>query len=284
MSMNANLRPSAGSPPLGIIAGSGDLPARLLAACQQTGRPVFVLAFEGSTAPELIENIPHAWSRLGAIGHAIACLKNAGVSDIVMAGKIERPPLASLRPDLTGTRLLARLGGSYLQGDDSLLTTIVQFLEEEGFRVHGADELLVELVTPEGLIGHHLPDKRAQADIETGVRVARAIGELDIGQAVIVQFGRVLGVEAAEGTDALIERCGPLRAEGMGGVLVKAKKPQQERRVDLPTIGVSTVERIHKAGFAGIAVEAGGSLIIDRAKVRATANALDIFVIGFSFN
>ncbi len=155
-------------------------------------------------------------------------------------------------------------------------------MEEEGFRVAGAEEIVRDLIAPEGMIGSIYPDKRAQGDIEIGARMARAIGALDIGQAVIVQNGQILGVEAVEGTDALIKRCAPLKLEERGGVLVKVKKPQQERRVDLPTIGVATVERIAECGFAGVAVEAGASLILDRREVMRRADALGVFVIGFS--
>jgi DUF1009 family protein len=132
------------------------------------------------------------------------------------------------------------------------------------------------------MIGSIYPDKRAQADIETGARIARAIGALDIGQSVIVQNGLIIGVEAIEGTDGLITRCASLKVEEKGGVLVKVKKPQQERRVDLPTIGVETVERIAQMGFAGVAVEAGASLILNRREVARRADALGVFVIGFS--
>jgi UDP-2,3-diacylglucosamine hydrolase len=132
------------------------------------------------------------------------------------------------------------------------------------------------------MIGSIYPDKRAQNDIEIGARIARSIGALDIGQAVIVQNGQVLGVECIEGTDALITRCAPLKLEPQGGVLVKAKKPQQEKRVDLPTIGVHTVERVAEYGFAGIAIEAAGALIIGRREVARRADALGIFIIGFS--
>lgn len=169
-----------------------------------------------------------------------------------------------------------------LSGDNELLSSIVTFLEEEGFRVAGAEEVVRELLTPEGMIGSIYPDKRAQTDIETGARIARAIGALDIGQAVMVQNGIILGVEAAEGTDGLIRRCAPLKLEEKGGVLVKVKKPQQERRVDLPTIGVETVERLAEQGFSGVAVEAGASLILNRREVARRADALGVFVIGFS--
>ena len=220
--------------------------------------------------------------RLGAIGKAIDFMQQNSVGDVVMAGRVSRPKLTSLRPDLKGAKLLARIGGQLVSGDNELLSGIVQFFEEEGFRVVGADEVVKELLAPEGMIGSLMPDKRAQADIETGARIARAIGALDIGQAVIVQNGDVLGVEAIEGTDQLIQRCAPLKLEANGGVLVKVKKPQQEKRVDLPTIGISTVERIAECGFSGIAVEAGGSLIVNRREVARRADQLGIFIVGFS--
>jgi hypothetical protein len=139
-----------------------------------------------------------------------------------------------------------------------------------------------DLLAPEGMIGSIYPDKRAQADIETGAKIARAVGALDIGQAVIVQNGQILGIEAIEGTDALIARCAPLKLEPHGGVLVKVKKPQQEKRVDLPTIGIHTVEHIAECGFAGIAIEAGASLIVSRREVARRADALGVFIVGFS--
>jgi DUF1009 family protein len=148
--------------------------------------------------------------------------------------------------------------------------------------VSGADSFVQELLTPEGMIGSIYPDKRAQGDIEIGARIARAIGALDIGQSVVIENGLVLGLEAIEGTDGLIARCASLKREEKGGVLVKVKKPQQERRVDLPTIGVTTVEHCAQSGLAGIAIEAGASLIVNRREVVRRADALGLFVIGFS--
>lgn len=270
--------------PLGIIAGGGELPRVLMEACRLNQRPYFVLALENAADEQTVTEAGDAvaWIRMGAIGKAFELLRRHGVSELVLAGRVTRPKLTSLRPDLKGTKLLARIGGQLLSGDNELLSNIVDFLEEEGFHVAGAEEIMRDLQAPEGMIGSLYPDKRAQADIEIGARMAKAIGALDLGQAVIVQNGLVLGVEAIEGTDALIRRCAPLRTEERGGVLVKVKKPQQERRVDLPTIGVETVERIAECGFAGIAVEAGASLVLDKREVARRADALGVFVIGFS--
>lgn len=276
--LNANL------PALGIVAGGGGLPRVLINACQERGRPYFLLALEDAADAETLTlaGDAHATIRFGAIGKALDLLRAHQVREIVLAGKVTRPKLSTLRPDLKGAKLLARIGTHMLSGDNELLTTIVGFLEEEGFRVAGAEEIVRDLVAPEGMIGSIYPDKRAQADIEIGARIARAIGALDVGQAVIIQNGQVLGVEAIEGTDALIARCAPLKLEERGGVLVKVKKPQQERRVDLPTIGLATIERVAECGFAGIALEAGASLILNRREVMRRADALGIFVVGFS--
>lgn len=277
--------PESSLPTLGILAGGGELPARLVEACKAEGRPYFIIGFEGAVDEALLAGEPHARVRLGAIGESLHYLHEAGAKELVMAGQLKRPSLATLRPDGTGAKLLARLGKSFFSGDNSLLSAVVDYLEEEGFRVIGADDVLKDLLAPPGLLGRISPSKEAQKDIEVGVRIGHAVGELDIGQSVIIQQGYVLGVEAAEGTDELIARCGPLRRNAPhGGVLVKVKKPTQERRVDLPTIGKQTVENVAAAGFAGIAVEAGGVLILDRKGVALKADALGVFVLGFTLN
>lgn len=266
-------------PKLGILAGGGDLPALMISACRASDREFFVLAFEGQAEPEIVEAVPHAWVRLGASGKALSLLREAGAEDLVMAGRITRPSLAGLRPDKRALRFLGTLGKAAF-GDDSLLSAIIAGLEKEGFRVIGAETLIDGLLADEGIYGAHAPDELARSDIERGVEVARGIGALDVGQAVVVQDGIVLGAEAVEGTDALLARCRLLRREGPGGVLVKMRKPQQERRVDLPTIGVETIVAAAAAGLRGVAIEAGGAMVIDRSKVVAAADGDGLFVIG----
>jgi DUF1009 family protein len=264
---------------LGILAGGGQLPRRMIEACRATGREFFVLAFEGQADPTMVEDAPHAWVRLGAVGEAFRHLREAGVEEIVLAGPVTRPSLADLRPDLRGAAFLARVGGIAF-GDDGLLSAIVKEIEGEGLRVVGADDVLAALLTPEGACGRFEPDEIAWSDIRRGITVARALGRLDVGQAAVVQQGLVLGVEALEGTDALLQRCAALRRDGPGGVLIKVSKPKQERRVDLPTIGVATIAKAAAAGLRGIALESRGSLIIDREAVARAADAAGLFVIG----
>ena len=264
---------------LGIIAGSGALPRRLVQSCRAAGRDIFVLALEGAAEPQAVAGVPHAWCRLGAAAKGLALLRDNHVEELVLAGGVRRPSLAALRPDWRAAKLFARVGFRAL-GDDGLLSAVVDELEREGFRVIGADQLLVAGLMAAGPLGKFRPDEQALADIEHGLRVAGALGALDIGQAVVVQQGLVLGVEAIEGTDALLRRCARLRREGPGGVLVKIEKPDQEKRADRPTIGPRTVALAAASGLRGIAVEAGATIILDRDEVAAAADRAGLFVIG----
>jgi UDP-2,3-diacylglucosamine hydrolase len=268
--------------PLGIIAGNGALPRRLVESCQAARRPVFVLAFEGEADQTTVAGVPHAWCRLGAAATALDLLHANAVTELVLAGGIRRPSLSALRPDWRAAKFFARVGYRAL-GDDGLLSAVVKELEREGFRVIGAEELLAsDDLLAEGPLGRCRPSAEARADIERGLRLARAIGALDIGQAVVVQQGLVLGVEAAEGTDGLLRRCAGLRREGPGGVLVKAAKPGQEQRVDRPTIGPQTVVLAAAAGLQGIAAEAGMTLVVDRVEIIRAADLAGLFVVGIT--
>jgi UDP-2,3-diacylglucosamine hydrolase len=270
---------SAGIRRLGIVAGAGALPRRVVEACRNIGRDVFVLALEGAAEPATVVDVAHAWCRIGAAARGLALLRENGVEELVLAGGVRRPSLTSLRPDWRAAKLFARLGYRAL-GDDGLLSAVVAEFEREGFRVIGPDQILRTTLAAEGALGQHRPDEQALADIALGKRVARALGALDIGQAVVVQQGLVLGVEAIEGTDELIRRCSGLRREGPGGVLVKVEKPGQEQRADRPTIGPQTTAVAIAAGFRGIAVEAGTTIVLDLDEVIAAADAAGLFVVG----
>ena len=271
---------TAPRPKLGILAGSGPLPRRLVETCRGEGRPFFVLAFKDETEPATIDGTDHAWVRVGAAGKAIRILRQAGCVDIVLAGPVKRRSPMAFRPDWRGLQFFARVGRR-AWGDDGLLSAVIQELEAEGFRVVGAEEILPTLRAPAGAFGRNVPDADAMADISRGIEVLKALGSLDIGQAVVVQQGVVLGVEAVEGTDRLMERCQDLHREGRGGILIKMPKPGQESRVDAPTIGSRTVEKAYRAGLSGIAVQAGGTIVLDRDAVGESADRLGIFVYGF---
>ncbi len=268
-------------PKLGIIAGGGDLPACLISVCRAIGREFFVLAVEGYTDPKLVADVPHAWTRLGAFETSIQLLREAGVEELVLAGHARRPSFTGMKPDRRLRRLLFKIGAAAF-GDDGLLSGVIKEFEEEGFRVVGLDNILGDVLAVEGIYTESAPDEQARLDIERGVEVARALGNVDVGQSVVVQHGIVLGVEAIEGTDALLTRCAALGRDGPGGVLVKVKKLAQEHRVDLPTIGVSTVQAAAAAGLRGIAIEAGVSLVVDQPAVTRAADEAGLFLIGIT--
>ena len=267
---------------LGIIAGGGPLPGLIARACKGEGRDVMVIAFEGETDPATCTGVSHRWLGLGAVGALIKALKQADCCEVVLAGSIRRPSFSSLKLDLRGMRLVGRFASARGKGDDALLSFVVEELEAEGFTVVGADNLIGTLCAPVGVIGQRPPDADAERDIAIGIEAARALGAHDIGQAVVVQAGRVLGVEGVEGTDGLIERCAAFQQPGPGAILIKMKKPGQERRADLPTIGAATIERLAEAGFRGVAVEAGETLILQRAAAVARADEHGVFMVGVS--
>jgi len=265
---------------LGIIAGGGPFPGRVAAAAQAAGRPVFIVALRGYAEPSVVAPFPNATIRMGAASDILAALRAHACTDLVLVGPVRRPSLLDLRPDGEGTRIMARIGRAAFSGDDGLLAAVVRVLGEEGFRVLGAHEVLTEAVGGAGMLGQAAPDAAAMADVERGTQVVRALGQVDVGQGCVVQQGIVLAVEAIEGTDAMLARAAGLARPGPGGVLVKLVKPGQDRRADLPTIGPRTVSAAAAAGLRGIAYEAGGTLITDRAACIAEADARGLFLIG----
>jgi DUF1009 family protein len=264
---------------LGIIAGGGAIPPELARAAIAQGIEPFIVAFDGQTDKASVAGFDHMWSRLGATGSVMKALKIRNISDIVIIGAMRRPALAELRPDRKTFEFFTRYALKAL-GDDSFLKSLRLFLEKEGFQLHGAHAFLPQLLAPKGLISATAPSVNDQEDIERGRLVLSSLAVLDIGQAVIVQKGIVLGVEAVEGTARLIERCKDLKRAGGGGVLVKCAKKDQDPDLDLPTIGPATIESLHKAGLAGVAVESGASMIVDYEKVCRISNRYGIFVIG----
>lgn len=267
---------------LGIIAGGGILPQILINHCRQTGRDFFVLAIEGNADKAIFtDDIPHKWIRIGQAGTGFKKMHEQNAEEIVMIGTIHRPTLADLVPDFRTAAFFARIGLKSI-GDDGILRALIKEIESENMRVVGIHEVLPDLLVKEDCLTKSKPDKQAQADISRGVEVGLELGRLDVGQSVIVQQGLVLGVEGIEGTDRLIERCGTYQRKGDGGVLIKLRKPQQDMRIDLPTIGTKTIENLHKAGMRGIAVHAGNALIVNEPEVLKLADKYKMFIIGIN--
>jgi DUF1009 family protein len=188
--------------------------------------------------------------------------------------------------DLTTLAVLPRFLPYFRGGDDRLLSGVASFLEERGFRLLGAHEVAPEILMPEGSTGRLAPDAGALDDIRFGFSLLRAIGSFDVGQATVVAGLRVLAVEAAEGTAAMLGRIAAMRSNGRlklpprAGVLVKAAKPGQDRRIDLPAIGPDTVAQAKAAGLAGIAVEAGSTIVAEPDRLARHADEAGLFVVG----
>ena len=265
---------------LGVIAGGGDLPHRLADHARASGRDVFILGLKGFAKPDLVKQFGGAEAAMGEIGKGIRLLKDAECDEVVFAGTVKRPDLSALKFDLQGASLLPELVAAASKGDDALLRVVLGAFEKAGFRVIGADDVLASLLAPAGPLGSRTPRSEDWADIRAAAQAAAEIGAQDIGQGAVARSGAVVATEAADGTDAMLKHIAP--TDRPSGVLVKRPKPQQERRIDLPTIGLATVRNARAAGLAGVAVEAGAALVMNGAEVGAEADRLGLFVYGFT--
>jgi len=272
--------------PLAIICGGGSLPFAVADAVARRGRRAVLFPIRGFGDPAAVERYPHHWIALGQFGRMCRLASAERCRDVVFIGNLIRPSLREIRLDWQTIRLMPRVARLYRGGDDRLLSGIGRIFEEHGFRLLGAHEVAPEILVREGVMGKRRPSERDEADIATGLAVLAAMGPFDIGQAAVVASGHVIAVEAAEGTDAMLARVAELRRLGrirypVGvGVLVKAPKPGQDRRLDLPSIGPQTVAGVIRAGLAGLAVVAGGTIMAQPDAVVATADRGKIFVIG----
>lgn len=272
---------------LGVIAGGGELPIVLAEHCAATGAPYFVARIS-PYADAALDKHPGATNGLGAMGARMEAMRAAGCDAVVLIGQVPRPDVSKLELDDGAKAMLPAILAALPQGDDALLRAVLSEHERVGFKVLGAEEVMGDLLAPAGVWGRKAPSPAHMKDIVKGAQIAHAIGAFDIAQGVVVANGHVLAVEAAEGTDEMLKRVASLPAALRGapdsrrGVLVKRPKPIQERRIDLPTIGVRTIERAAEAGLAGVAVEAHGALAVRRAELIAAADAAGLFVYGFS--
>lgn len=273
---------------IAVIAGSGALPAAVLETLSLNGEvPLAVLVDGEADVARRVRSVEAIDFRLEDAGGLIGILKTRGVDRLVLAGGIgRRPRIRDFRWNMGLARMLPQTIRALASGDDGLLRAVVQHLETNGISVVGADQIVPDLLAQQGPIAGAVPDAHEQRNIRVAIRAARALGELDIGQAAVAVGGRVIAVEGIEGTDGLLERVVTLRdhpriARVAGGFLVKCAKPRQERRADLPAIGAKTVEDVHRARLSGIAVEAMKSFVLDRSETIRLAEKLGISVYGF---
>lgn len=273
---------------LAIVAGGGDLPRRVAEQARRTGRNPFVVGLKGFAEATLLEEYNGPELSVGELGRLIQLMKKEGCEEMVFAGWLKRPDFSTLKLDLKGVQSLPKILAAAKKGDDALLRAVMDVFADAGFRIIGADDVLNDLLVGTGPLGVIIPDAEHWPDIRRAAEVARISGSLEIGQGAVSCAGLILAVEAQEGTDRMLARVADLPVEIRGtpdtrrGVLVKRPKPQQERRIDLPTIGAATVRGAGTAGLAGIAVEAGAALVVDRDEVARAANDIGIFIYGFT--
>ena len=272
--------------PLGLIAGNGMLPYRIIENLRQSGRTVFALGISSEVAEEIAGSMD-AWVGIGQLELARDLMQQAGVRDVVIVGGVQRPNLTTLELDAGGLWVVERVLSQVQRGDNALLTNVLDYFEAQGFAIVSAADVLAQTQPLEGLLTEATIEPHKQ-DITRAVEIASHIGALDIGQAAIVARGIVLGVESVEGTDAMLARVGDLSEEVRGtpdarlGVLAKIPKPQQDRRIDLPALGPQTVEGAEHAGLAGIVFAADGVLFEALDACIEQANRAGLFLYGLT--
>jgi DUF1009 family protein len=272
--------------PIAIICGGGSFPGAVAEAILRSGRQPVMFGLKGWADPKIIERHTHHWIFIGQAGRFFRLARDEHCKEVLFIGSLLRPPIRQLRLDWHTIRLMPRLIRAFRGGDDRLLSGIASMAEEGGLRVIGVRDVAPEVFVPEGVLGHRQPSESDRSDIARGMKLIAALGPFDVGQAAIVANNHVLAVEAAEGTDNMLARIADLRRQGRVtspsgvGVLVKAPKPGQDRRFDLPSIGPRTIEGVARAGLAGVAVAAGSTIIAEAAEVIAMADREKVFIAG----
>ncbi len=272
--------------PLAIICGGGSLPQAVAQAVDRTGRRCVLFAIRGWADPAAVEAFPHHWVDLGRYGRFRRLMQAEGCRDVVFIGTVLRPSLTQIRLDWETVRVLPDVWRAFHGGDNHLLSGVGRILGGHGYRLIGAHEVAPDILVPEGPRGRGAPSARAQAANAVALELVRATSPIDVGQGAVVADRHVLAVEAAEGTDGMLDRIADLRRQGRiqtrpgVGVLVKAAKIGQDHRFDLPTIGPKTVDGVVRAGLAGLAVVAGATIMAEPQEIVRQANLAGVFTAG----
>ncbi len=270
---------------IAIIAGNGTLPVELANELQSSGKKIYILGISGE-AESIIERFDHDYFHFGQVSRMFKLLRSRNVRDVTLVGGVaRRPALSEMKFDLGAFIALPQALSWMLSGDNAVLVGVINKFKEEGFIVRGAHELVPELLVRGGANTKNKPSASDLERIKLGFDVARALGQYDVGQAVVVVEKRIVALEGVEGTDAMLERVAKLRAGGRlpkkkGGVLVKCVKPGQDLRADLPSIGPNSIEKVVEAGLTGIGVEANLTLMISRDETLSRASKSGVFIYG----
>lgn len=259
-------------PILGIIAGNGDLPAQVVNSYTKQGGTCFIVWLVDGH----IEGANQQNFKFGEVGKITNYFKDNKVENVTLIGGIERPDLSSLKIDLSGSFLIAKIMQNKLKGDDNILKIIATFIEDKGFKVVSANDILRS--QSENFSSIIQPSRQDIEDIYFGEKLLKVLGEFDVGQSIIIDNGYVLGIEAAEGTDQLIHRCSNLKKSARSGILVKIPKPNQDQRMDQPVIGPETIKNIGINNYLGIAIDRLGVLIINRQETFKMIDEYKLFI------
>jgi len=271
--------------PIAILCAGGALPFAVVEAMRAAGRPFIVVAIEGIADPEL-SRLDATWLALGQLGKLFALLRRESCAGVVLVGAMNRPTLGSMRIDAIGWTYLFDFLRNVRLGDDAMLRRMMRWFELQGFPVLGVADVAPELVAPEGRLGKVAPPAKAVTAAIRGFACLDALSPFDVGQAVVAFGQRIVAIEGAEGTDAMLARVAEIRREGrlprggQDGVLLKAAKVGQSLRVDMPVIGPLTIERAAGAGLAGVIIEAHRVLLLESASVLAAADKAGLFLFG----
>ena len=268
---------------VGLIAGDGSFPLEVAKSISQKNKEIFIIAIKGSASKD-IERYPHLWIRIGQIGKAIRALKENNCKELILIGGVKKPNVWLLNPDFGALKLFFKLIVLPIKGDASILKTLLNFLEKDNkFKVVGAEKYISYLLMSKGLIAGEKINEQANIDIDIAIENCKNIGSKDIGQACVVVNGQIIASEDSSGTDKMLRDIisKEIRFHNEG-VLVKLAKPIQDRRVDLPAIGMQTIKLAKEIGLCGIAIEEKSSFISNKERVLKFANKSNIFIFGLS--
>ena len=266
------------SSPIGLIAGGGQFPLLFTQKARTNGYKIIGAGFRSETDPQLAE-LTHRfeWLYLGQLSKLIRYFKSNGVTRALLMGSISKTNIfKDIRPDFKALAFIAKTAGTH---DDNILSSFANLLEKQGITLVPSTFLLPELISPKGCWTKRKPDRAEKKDIQQGWKLAKAVGQLDIGQCLVISNGTALAVEAIDGTDATIERGGRL-SRGNGAIVIKLSKPHQDLRFDLPSSGCTTIETMHRSGVNVLVLEAGKSISFDREKMIALADNYNICIIA----
>ncbi len=265
--------------PLAIFAGRGPLPMMLIADCQKVGRKFIVFLLQGENYTIDYSAFSPIKIAYGELEKFLSELQKNHIKNIVFIGGVTKPNFSSLRVDKRGAGLLAKILANKILGDDAVLSTVIKFFEKEGFKILRIDQLLDCVVSLKSTLTKIKPDKKNQHDIDLGVKAIKNFSQFDVGQSLVIAQKQIIAVEALEGTDEMIKRCKNLQTDYVkNAVLVKMKKSKQSLKADLPTIGVETIKNCAESGIAGIVIQAGSTLVLQKEEVIKTADELGLFL------